>query len=115
MTRSKRSLTTGMSVIERLDDARARLVGQLDAPARQVEAERTTVVLEQAEVGAGPAAAVEDGGIDAVGDGVGHQRPDERAEPAPPEMHLFGAMRGFEKAIHNSSALRILVDCRVET
>ena len=83
--------------------ALSRPIGHLDAPLRDIQAERAAEFGEDAKVGAGPTAAVEDGRRCATGDRLDDERPNEGAEASEPEVDLFGAIGSFEKAIHNSA------------
>ena len=59
-----------------------------------VETVRRAIPLEQREVGARAAAAIEDTRPDPAAQGLVDQGPDEPAEAAKPEMTLFRARRG---------------------
>ena len=85
------------------------LVGELETSKRRVEAGGLAELAEHDEVGAGPAAAVQNARRLATGSRVRHKRPDEVAQTLPPEMLLLDSVCGFEQAIH--SVLRFSSGC----
>ena len=74
--------------------APAQLVPDIKSDLGTVETVGRAIALEQGEVGARAAAAIEDARPDPAAEGPVDQGPDEPAEAAKPEMTLFRARRG---------------------
>jgi hypothetical protein len=94
----------------RLDHAALSIrVSELEAPERRVEAGGVAELAEHDEVGAGPAAAVQNASVRAPGNRVGDERAHEAAQAFPPEVLLLDSVCGFEQTIH--SVLRFSSGC----
>src|SRR5438093_719194 len=71
----------------------ARLVSEAEADRRQIESERPSESRQEAHVGAGSAATIQDHGLPPVAEGIAYPGADERPKAAEPEMVALGVGR----------------------